>query len=326
MISGFLGTLISLERALALAAIARSRLPYAAPLLAGLGALALVLGLPAPVGQGLLLAGSLGLAAIFIDINRRQLNWPHAVMGLGALAWVGGNTLWLLGRPVYAAMPGWVAFLVLTIAGERLELAQLRRPGRMARLLFVGAVALVGAGLALTLGPLALGLRVMGLGLALLGAWLSIYDLARRTVRQTGLPRFVALCLLPGYGWLIVGGALWGVWADRFGGGPWYDASLHTILIGFVISMVFGHAPIILPAITGRALPYRPRFYLHLGLLHGALLLRVAGDGLGQLPLRQWGGLLNEVAIMLFMISSAAAVIGAARAHASAPQSHAIQR
>jgi hypothetical protein len=321
MISGFLGTLISLERALALAVIARSRWPYAAPLLAGLGALALVLGLPVRLGQGLLLAGSLGLVAIFVDINRRQRNWPHVVMALGALAWASGSALWALGKPVPAVMPWWVAFLVLTIAGERLELAQLRRPGPLARLLFLGAVALVGLGLAL--GPLAVGLQVVGLGLAALGAWLFVNDLARRTVRQTGLPRFVALCLRPGYVWLMIGGALWVAWAGRFGGGPWYDAGLHTVLVGFVISMVFGHAPIILPAITGRALPYQPHFYLHLGLLHAALLLRVTGD-LWLVPaLRQWGGLLNEVAIVLFILSSAAAVITAARARSRTATAHA---
>jgi len=47
MISSFLGTLISLERALALAVFARSRWPYRAPGLSALGALALGLGLPA---------------------------------------------------------------------------------------------------------------------------------------------------------------------------------------------------------------------------------------------------------------------------------------
>ncbi len=139
------------------------------------------------------------------------------------------------------------------------------------------------------------------------------FDLARRTVRQAGLTRFIALCLLPGYAWLAFAGVLWVLEAARFGGGPWYDAMLHSVLVGYVFSMVFGHAPLILPAVTGRALPYHPRFYLHLVLLHAALVLRVAGD-LALWPAgRQWGGLLNVAAILLFVASSAAAVAGAAR-------------
>jgi hypothetical protein len=327
MISGFLGTLISLERAIALAAFARARLPYLAPGLSALGALALLFGLPAALGQSLLAAGSLGLVGIFVAINRRQLNAAHVTMGLGAAAWLAGNLLWALGRPVYQAAPWWVGFLVLTIAGERLELARLLLLKRAARVSFLVIIALLLAGLGLTLWLPTLGVRVAGLGLAGLGLWLLRFDLARRTVRQTGLTRFIALCLLPGYAWLAFAGALWAFAAARFGGGPWYDAMLHSVLVGYVISMVFGHAPVILPAVTGRALPYHPRFYVHLGLLHVALVLRVIGD-LWLLPtLRQWGGLLNEVAILVFIASSVAAVAGAAARPSQPPaERHALPR
>ncbi len=87
--------------------------------------MALLIGLPATLARGLIAAGSLALVGIFADINRRQLNWPHVVMGIGALSWLVGNGLWALGRPVYQAAPWWVGFLVLTIAGVRLELARL---------------------------------------------------------------------------------------------------------------------------------------------------------------------------------------------------------
>jgi len=39
---------------------------------------------------------------------------------------------------------------------------------------------------------------------------------------------------------------------------------LHSIFVGFTISMIFGHAPIILPAVLNRMLPYHPSFYLSL--------------------------------------------------------------
>jgi hypothetical protein len=70
--------------------------------------------------------------------------------------------------------------------------------------------------------------------------------------------------------------------AISFGGvlaGPYYDAILHTVFVGFVCAMIFGHAPIILPAILNRMSPYHPTFYAPLVLLHGSLLLRGGRSG-----------------------------------------------
>jgi hypothetical protein len=101
-----------------------------------------------------------------------------------------------------------------------------------------------------------------------------------------------------------------GFGASAAAGGAAYDAMLHTLFLGFVMSMVFGHAPVIIPAVLRVPLPYRQRFYLHLGLLHAGLLLRVAGgDLLGLPPLWQSGGVLNVVALLLFVASSALAVL-----------------
>jgi hypothetical protein len=130
---------------------------------------------------------------------------------------------------------------------------------------------------------------------------------------MSGLPRFVAASLLIGYGWLIVGGMAWIV----FGAQPSiaaYDAMLHAVFLGFAISMVFGHAPIILPAVLRLSLPYRPRFYAHLALLHAGLLLRiVGGDLLGSRVAFQAGGVVNVVALLVFVVSSAAAILAAGR-------------
>ena len=65
--------------------------------------------------------------------------------------------------------------------------------------------------------------------------------------------------------------------------------------------MIFGHAPIIFPAVLGRPLPYRRAFYLHLVLLQITLIMRIGGD-LFNLPLlRQWGGLLNVIVLLIFL-------------------------
>jgi hypothetical protein len=83
---------------------------------------------------------------------------------------------------------------------------------------------------------------------------------------------------------------------------------LHAIFLGFVFSMIFAHAPIILPTITGLALPFQNIFYLHAGLLHLSLLLRIVGDLSLTLSLQRWGGLLNALAILLFLVNNVRAV------------------
>jgi len=296
MVCGFLGTLIGVERAVALGGF----WPYAAPLLTAVGTLALLTGLPAPL---LMTLGSLGLVAIFVVIMRRQCALATGTMALGALLWLVGNAGWLVGWPVPQVVPWWSGFLVLTIAGERLELSCLLRLSVLPHGLFLLAVSILLAGLLLLAAGVAYGGRVSGLGMLALAWWLLQYDIARRTVWQRGLTRFIAVCLLSGYAWLGVGGVL--TW--RFAGilaGPYYDAMLHTVFVGFVFAMIFGHAPIILPAILGRTTsPYQPALYVPLLLLHASLLLRVVGDLMGWWPGRQWGGLLNALAVLLFLLT-----------------------
>ena len=75
--------------------------------------------------------------------------------------------------------------------------------------------------------------------------------------------------------------------------------------------MVFGHAPVILPAVLRVAVPYRAYFYLPLALLHASLILRLAGDLAGLHPLRQWGGLANAAAIVVFIATMLITVLRA---------------
>ncbi len=319
MISGFLGTLLSLERAVALSQHQqRGWIFYLSPLLAGLGAVALLLDVPAELPRGLGVLGALGLTLTFVVIYRLQPSADHIVMGMGALAWLVGNGLWLGGRPIFQVTPWWAAFLVLTIAGERLELARVLLYRQSTNRAFVLIVALFLVGLLLSFVAFDAGVRLSGLALVALGLWLLRYDLARRTIRQQGLTRYIAACLLPGYGWLIISGLIWIIAGGGYAAGPLYDAMLHTVFVGFVFSMIFGHAPVIFPAVTGVPIPYSPIFYLHLALLHLSLLLRVAGDLSLNMAVRRWGGLLNEVAIVLFLLTTAAVAIRGRRAsHAS---------
>ena len=113
--------------------------------------------------------------------------------------------------------------------------------------------------------------------------------------------------------WLACAGVLWAAYA-ALDDGPAYDASLHAVFLGFVMSMVFAHAPVIVPAVLRVPLPYRRGFYVHLGLLHASLALRlIGGDLAGSLILWQWGGILGELAILLFLVVTAHGVLSARR-------------
>lgn len=139
------------------------------------------------------------------------------------------------------------------------------------------------------------------IGLAL---WLLRHDVARYTLHKTGLARFIAACLLSGYVWLAAGGLL-GLIFGGIAAGPRYDAILHAVFLGFVFSMIFGHAPIVLPSVLGIPLTYHPSFYVPLAMLHLSLALRVVGDLVSWWDGRQWGGLLNAVVLLLFLGNTA---------------------
>jgi hypothetical protein len=84
--------------------------------------------------------------------------------------------------------------------------------------------------------------------------------------------------------------------------------------LGFVFAMIFGHAPIIFPAVLGVAIPFRANFYWHLLLLHLSVALRLDGDAVGYDPPRAWGGLFNVLAVALFVVNTVwAALLGRSR-------------
>jgi hypothetical protein len=249
-------------------------------------------------------AGSAGLVATVVVLIRRQPALFAWVMAGGAAAWLGGQALWLAGWPIHRVTAWWMVFLVLTIAGERLELARLARLTAPLRATFAAAVGTVLAGLTLTTVAPGPGVRVVGLGLLALALWLASRDVARRTVRQAGLTRFIALCILSGYVWLGTGGLL-ALLSGDVSAGPRYDALLHAVFLGFVFAMIFGHAPIIFPVVVGRAVTFRPAFYAHLLLLHLTLAARLLGDLTSSLALRRWGGLLNAATLVLFLANTA---------------------
>jgi hypothetical protein len=296
MISGFLGTVISLERAVA----SGGTWPYAAPLLSSIGAIALVADAPRFGAPAFASAGAIMLLAS-VSIAVRQLALFTIVLSVGAACWIAGTLQWLLGTFTPAVTGWWLNFLILTVAAERLELSRMRDLSRASRVAFAGVTLLLLLGsargeLAESWAPLT------AAGLLGCAAWLLRYDVARRTIRLPGQPRFSAVAILAGHAWLGVAAVL--LLMTPPGAAAFsYDASVHAITIGVALSMIFGHAPIILPAVTGIRVRYSRVAYAPLALLHGSLVLRIAGDLLQRSDLRTASGLVTILALAAYAIT-----------------------
>jgi hypothetical protein len=301
LVAGVFGTLIALERAVALRTVVGRAWTWAdaAPVLAGAGTLVLLVGSASAPAQALLVAGAAALVAVNLEMLRRQPSLDVLTMAIGAAFLLLADAAWLAGRAVPLLTPWWMAFLVLTITGERLELARLRVGGGVARATFAAAVALYVGALLLMLADAALGVRLSGVGVLACTAWLLRFDIALLTIRRPGLPRFVAACLLAGYAWLGVAGLV-AVVNEQVWAGFSYDAYVHAVLLGFVFSMVFGHAPIIFPAVLGRPIGFHPLAWMPLALLHVAVAVRLMGDLVSDQALRESAGVLTGVAIAVY--------------------------
>jgi hypothetical protein len=317
MVLGFVGTLIAVERAVALGA----RWALAAPACSGVGGLVLVAAGPVLPGKVLLMVASVLLLGVYRQLWVRQPRVALLAQAAGALAWYAATLLWLAGFAGGDLVPWLATVVVATIAGERLELAHVALSGPKPQRWFLAALAVLIAGAsAATLWP-GTGSYLFGAGLLAVLAWLAVFDVARRTIGSRGLPRYVAAGLLAGYGWLAVAGLLW-AGAGPTAAGARYDAAVHAVFLGFTMSMIFAHAPVILPAVLRRPLPYRPMLYAPLAVLHGSLLVRVGvGDGLGVEAVWRWAGAANVTAVVGFAVCAAVLAARPGRAAASRPGS-----
>jgi hypothetical protein len=295
LICGLFGTVISLERAVALG----HDWAFGAPALAGLGTVMLLAGAPVVAGASAYALAAAALAAVTLLVTIRQPAIFTGTLLAGALAWLSGTVLWITGSSIPEVSGWWLGFLILTIAGERLELGRLMAQKRGSEALFLFGVVLLAAGAQIGV-MVGTGSTIYGLALLVLTAWLIRHDVVRHTIRQAGQTRFMAACMMAGYFWLGAAGVLLIALppaTTAFG----YDAALHAVLIGFVLSMVFGHALIILPAVAKVRIAYRPALYVPLAVLHLSVLLRIGGDVLADDLTRAWSGPLTVAALLGFV-------------------------
>lgn len=315
LVCGVFGTLIALERAVALG----QAWAFLGPTASVAGTAGLLAGLPPEAAGWAYVLAAVVLCSAALRTMQLQPAPFTATLAAGALAWLSGSVLWARGAAIPDLAGWWLAFLVLTVAGERLELSRLRPPRRGGLPLYAAACGLLLAGAAEGLTDRA-GAALAGTGLLTLTGWLVRHDVAVPAVRRGGQARFMATCMLAGYAWLgLAGLALVARPPSETAFG--YDIALHAVLIGFVLSMVFGHAPIILPAVARLPVPYGPLLYGPLVLLHASVALRVGSGLAGWPPGRRWSGLLTVAALLAYPLCAAASKRFGAR-----PQSRPVPR
>ena len=302
MVFGFVGGAIGLERAVAV----RRAWAWAGPAAHVAGVVALLVppaagaDLPALV-PGALFAASFGvLGAIYVAIYRRQQTVSVVVQAAGVVAAVMAALLWGMTGRFETVLPLAVAYVVATIIGERMELARLSVAGTRAEVQLTWQVlAMVLAAVVHAVAP-RLGHVLVALALIVVAATALRVDVAVNLVRSRDLPRYSAACMLGGYFWLVLAGFTWLAYGPGAEGYA-YDAVVHAVFLGFVMSMIFAHAPIILTAVVHRRLPYRRVLYVPVVLLHGGLATRLAGDFLAQDAIYTAGGVITLVAVLVFV-------------------------
>lgn len=297
MICGFFSTVIALERAVAL----HRSWVWLSPSSAALGALAALFGV-SRLAQVLWALGAALLCLAYLQAWRRQPVQHTAVEGAGAVCLLVGVLTWALSVDLPAALPWWMSFLVFTIAGERRELARFVPLSASARRTFI--VVLLAQTVGLVLGSVPAGAGAGALlwwvSMIALSGWLWRHDMAcRPRVGLSGWALHTRHCLQWGYAYLGLAGA-WGA-AATLGAAGDGTGPMHGLLLGFVFAMVFGHAPIVLPALTGlSAVPVRPAWWAA-PLMGASLLLRALGQWTGMPGLLALSGLGHVLALLWFV-------------------------
>lgn len=293
MVGSFLGTLIAAERV----AVLKNKGWWSVPAIF-VSSLPLMLHVSPAAGYGALVAGSIGYIIVSIRAFYYYRFTGDALLLAGAVFQFAGHLALYLTSSFVMAFAGWMAFFVFTIVGERLNLTRFLPVTQRDRWELFGWLGGFLASIFLYHEGYGIVLTITLIGI---GQWLVRNDIARHNLNKSGMYKFLGVTLLAGYGWLMLTGLV----AVLNNGSPWlYDAVVHCFFVGFVLSMIMAHAPIIFPSLVGiNAKPYHPFMYVWVGALQVSLLLRIVGDLSQNLTLRQWGGLFNGLVFLGYLIT-----------------------
>ncbi len=321
MVFGFLAVLLVTERYIGSLPFKLNRSVHYMSFLVAAGAVLKVVGLVLSLGA-LNAVGSVVMAmGLVIYLYLLWAVGRHSAQPLPMRFMMLGGLLLLLTALITISKPAtgnlaltllMLSFPVFTILGERIELSRFLAPAVHARARW--GLALAAAASALLLVEVLFPTSVSGaifIVWALLVAALAVpLFWAERSLMRgpaVGLSRYLGRHLLLAYLWLLLGLALVVVLGVSGLDRPLFDASTHSIAVGFVGTMILAHAPVIVPALLGRQVAPARLNYYPLGLLTLGNLLRVGGYGLEEAGLRLGvmvgvSGLVVLLAIITFAV------------------------
>jgi hypothetical protein len=294
MVNCFLASLIFLERAITF----RNKWVLLLPFINALSFIMFLASAPQVAFLMNIVAatGFLVMCGLFIYQHKELY---YYVFFAGAFCLLCGNIVLFSSTFYPAAVVYWMQFLLFTIVAERLELSRflpVRKSSHIV-LLVILAISFISLFLSFHSG----GNIGFAVSLILTAIWLLKYDMAFKSAKLKGQHRYSGLLLITGYAWLIVTAAIMLIW-QRFPFG--YDAMLHSFFIGFVFSMIFSHAPVILPAVMKLPLKvYRPVLYAWFVLLQLSLAARIVADINDFAEVRKYSGLVNGISFLMFFVT-----------------------
>lgn len=296
MTGSFIGALISMERAV----VMEKKAWFLIPILAILALPLNLLGFTQIAIISLVLS-SAGLTFLMYIQSTRVKEASHYVITLGAFSWAVGNALLLKSDFIPMVVPWWIAFLLFTIVGERLELSRFLPVKKIFIVLLY--VLIVGVFASFFIPFHFGGSRITGILIALIALWLLRFDMARKSIKKKGEYRYIGLGLIVGFVWLLVH-ALIMIFMENHA--LYYDLWVHSFFLGFAFSMIWAHAPIIFPAVVKvKRLIYHPMLFIPWLLFQLSLIGRVWASFAGNIELRQFFGVANGWIILLMFISMA---------------------
>ncbi|HQQ98773.1 MAG TPA: hypothetical protein PLX35_15990 [Cyclobacteriaceae bacterium] len=293
LVGGFLTTLIALEKVIPL----RKNWMLVIPVIS---AGSLIVTLDSPYGLYCMIAGAAGLLmvlAYYAYLHPKDLAAVLMMAGAGCL--LIGDVL-LLRRQFYPmAFPWWMAFLLLTITAERLELSKFLPVTNLHKAILVALLSLFVLGLVFSFhgaGNILSGSAAIGVSL-----WMLRHDVIGIGLKKEGLVRFSAVALVIANVWLMIEGALLLLSPQT---ALAYDMAVHVFFLGYTFAMIFAHGPIILPGVLGiQVRPYHPILYAWLFITQGSLLFRVMMDGFENPSGRYWSGIVSGIGILLYFLT-----------------------
>jgi len=297
MVGSFLGTLICIERSVSFP----NKIALLVPLVNSLSIIFFLLGMPKTAYIFLILGGA-GLTGIYYMVYFKHKGMHLLIMMAGAMCYLIGSVV-LFNTSFYpSAVMWWIAFLFLTITGERLELSRFillkNTNKKQAVLIILISLFIISIILPFHSSAGSVLAAVSMIGSAL---WLFKFDMAKHSLKKPGVSFYSGLLLITGYVWLVFTGLFFAFGAYF---GSFYDSSLHAFFLGFVFMMIFAHAPVILPAVLKLKIsPFGRSLYLWYGLLNVTLVFRVMMFIPELAPYKQWAGMFNGIAIIGFFIN-----------------------